>query len=231
MESPASSGPNKRTLVAYTAPMLLFVLLLGVGSTWKNSGAVFWLAAPAFWIYPLQTLLCAALLIYFRRQYKFQRLRQPILALAIGLLIFFLWIAPQQFLGFPSRKVGFNPDALAAEPALYWATLALRFLRLVVVVPLMEEIFWRGFLLRYLVAEDFELIRFGTFTWFSFATVTLAFCFSHSVPDWPVALVAGALYNIVAYRTRSLPACVLSHALTNLALGCWIVATRQWGFW
>lgn len=231
MESPGRTGPNKRALVAYTAPMVLFVLLLAVDSAWKNSGAIFWLGAPEFWIYPLQTLLCAALLIYFRREYKFQRWRRPIFAFAIGLLVFFLWIAPQQFLGFPSREVGFNPDALAAEPALYWATLALRFLRLVVVVPLLEEIFWRGFLLRYLIAEDFESIPFGTFTWFSFAIVTLAFCFSHSMADWPAALVAGALYNIVACRTRSLLSCVLSHALTNLVLGCWIVATRQWGFW
>jgi CAAX prenyl protease-like protein len=158
-------------------------------------------------------------------------LRRPLFALGIGLLIFFLWIAPQQFLGFPSRLAGFNPDVLVAEPAFYWATLALRFLRLVIIIPLVEEIFWRGFLLRYLIAEEFESVPFGSFTWLSFAVVTLAFCFSHSMPDWPAALVAGALYNIVAYRTRSLPACVLSHALTNFALGCWIVATRQWGFW
>ena len=231
MEGPKSFGPNKRKLVASTAPMLLFVLLLGVGSALKKPGADFWLAAPEFWIYPLQTLLCAALLIYFRREYKFQPLRRPIFALGIGLLVFFLWIAPQQFLGFPPREVGFNPDALAAEPALYWATLALRFLRLVVVVPLVEEIFWRGFLLRYLIAADFESIPFGTFTWPSFAIVTVAFGLSHSMADWPAALVTGALYNIVAYRTRSLRACVLSHALTNFALGCWIVATKQWGFW
>jgi CAAX prenyl protease-like protein len=86
-------------------------------------------------------------------------------------------------------------------------------------------------LLRYLIAENFESIRFGTFSWLSFAVVTLAFGLSHDMPDWPAALVAGALYNVVAYRTKSLPACILAHALTNLALGCWIVATKQWGFW
>ena len=107
----------------------------------------------------------------------------------------------------------------------------MRFVRLVLVVPLVEEIFWRGFLLRYLIAERFETVPFGTFSWLSFTAVTAAFCFSHSRPDWPAAIATGALYNLVAYRTRSLASCVLAHVLTNLALGAWIMMTKQWGFW
>lgn len=220
-----------RKLVAFAAPMLLFVLLLGLGSAIKTPGAALWLAAPEFWIYPLQTLLCALLLIYFRRDYVWPRLRRPAFALAIGSFVFLLWIAPQQFLGFAPRVVGFNPDIFSGAPALYWTTLALRFVRLVVVVPLAEEIFWRGLLLRYLIAEDFRSVPFGTFSWRSFAVVTFGFGLSHSVPDWPAALVTGALYNFVAYRTRNLPACVLAHGLTNMALGLWIILTKQWGFW
>lgn len=231
MEGPESSGPNKRKLVAYAAPMLLFVLLLGGGSALKTRGAAFWLAAPEFWIYPLQTLLCAALLIYFRRKYELQRSRRPIFALGIGLLVFFLWIAPQQFFGFPPREFGFNPDTFAGSPGSYWSTLLLRFVRLAVVVPFVEEIFWRGFLLRYLIAERFESVPFGAFSWLSFSVVTLAFCFSHSLPDWPAALITGVLYNAVAYRTKSLSSCILAHGLTNLLLGLWIVATKEWGFW
>jgi len=231
MEGPESSGPNKRKLIAYAAPMLLFVLLFGVGSALKTRGAAFWLAAPEFWIYPLQTLLCAALLIYFRREYELQRLRRPIFALGIGLLVFFLWIAPQQFLGFPPREIGFNPDMFAGSPGSYWSTLLLRFVRLAVVVPFVEEIFWRGFLLRYLITERFESVPFGAFSWLSFSVVSLAFCFSHSMPDWPAALITGVLYNAVAYRTKSLSSCILAHGLTNLSLGLWIVATKEWGFW
>lgn len=226
-----SPAPGTRPLLAYTLPMLLFIALLGVDSVLKRPGAALWRAHPELWIYPLQTVLCAALLFYFRRTYNLQPLRQPAFTLAVALLVFALWIAPQQFLHFPPRLVGFNPEPLAAQPACYWITVILRFLRLVVVVPLVEEIFWRGFLLRYLIAEDFERIPFGTFTWLSFAVVTLAFCFSHTPPDWPAALITGALYNLVAYRTKSLISCVLAHALTNLALGLWIMATKQWGFW
>jgi hypothetical protein len=227
----SSAAPARRKLLAPILPMLFFVLLLGMGNTLKTPGAALWRAAPEFWIYPLQTLLGAGLLIYFRREYEFHRLRRPVFATAIALLVFILWIAPQQFFRFPARVVGFNPDIFAAEPALYWTTLAARFLRLVVVVPLIEEVFWRGFLLRYLITEKFETVPFGDFSWLSFAIVTLAFGFSHSIADWPAAFITGALYNVVAYRTKSLSSCVLAHGLTNLALGLWIVATKQWGFW
>ncbi len=55
--------------------------------------------------------------------------------------------------------------------------------------------------------------------------------FEHSRPDWPAALVTGALLNLVAYRTRSLGACVLAHAVANLLLGLYVLRTGQWGFW
>ena len=71
----------------------------------------------------------------------------------------------------------------------------------------------------------------GTFTWMSFAITTVAFCFEQQPPDWPAAVLTGALFNLVAYRTRSLAACVLTHAVTNLALAFYILHTKQWGFW
>ena len=146
-------------------------------------------------------------------------------------MVFLLWITPQIFLGFAPRTSGFNPDVFTARPILFWLTVAFRFLRLVVIVPLVEEIFWRGFLLRYLIDEKFDRVPFGRFSWLSFVVVTGAFALSHSVPDWPAAVLTGALYNWVAYRTRSLSTCVIAHALTNLLLGMWIMSTKQWGFW
>ena len=100
-----------------------------------------------------------------------------------------------------------------------------------VVVPLVEEIFWRGFLLRYLINERFTTVAIGSFSWLSFAVVTVLFGFSHSRADWVAAVICGALYNLVAYRTRSLASCVVAHAVTNCLLGLWVMQTRQWGFW
>src|SRR4029077_1018392 len=101
------------------------------------------------------------------------------IGLAVGILVFGLWVSPQAVLGFPPRVDGFNPDLLLPDLKLYWATVVFRFLRLVIVVPLVEEIFWRGFLLRYLINEKFDEVPFGTFSWLSFGVVTIAFAFSH----------------------------------------------------
>jgi hypothetical protein len=226
-----SGVSGRHRLVAHIAPMLIFLVLLSLDHLLKTSDGPLWRSSPEFWIYPLQTFLCGATLIFFWHDYNFQVLRRPAFVVTIALAVFILWIAPQQFLQSPARLTGFNPDVLATHPIFYCLTLFLRFLRLVIVMPLIEEIFWRSFLLRYLISESFDSVPFGTFSWISFTIVALGFAFSHSMPDWPAALVAGALYNLVAYRSQTLISCVVAHSLTNLALGLWIISTGQWGFW
>ncbi len=223
--------PNKRKFLAYTIPFVVFVLLLGLSSILPSAGHYFFLSAAAYWIYPVQTIVCGLIVMWFWREYSFHGVRSPVFTVVIGILVFALWISPQTFLGFQARAVGFNPEIFAANPTAYWVTVAFRFLRLVVVVPLVEEIFWRGFLLRYFINEDFDRVPFGTFSWPSFSIVALVFGFSHSMADWPAGVLTGAIYNITAYRTKSLSSCVVTHAITNLLLGLWIMKTKQWGFW
>ena len=220
-----------RKLVAFTLPMAVFVTLLGLTSTGNWPETVSWFSYPAYWIYPAQTAICGALVLWFWRDYEFRAPRKIWFAVGIGLVVFAVWIAPQQFLGIAPRTVGFDPEFFSKGSTLYWITVLVRFLRLVVVVPLVEEIFWRGFLLRYLISEKFTTVTIGTFSWVSFLVVTLAFGFAHSRADWIAAFLCGSLYNLVVYRTRSLASCVVAHALTNLLLGVWIMETRQWGFW
>jgi CAAX prenyl protease-like protein len=223
--------PQSRKLAAYLLPISVFVGLLVLNSVLKKTGDHFLLSSAEYWIYPTQTVVCGALVLWFWREYQFGQLRCFAFTISIGVLVFLLWISPQQFLGFPARTIGFNPDILVGQPAAYWATVVFRFLRFAVVVPFVEEIFWRGFLLRFVIREDFESVPLGTFSWLSFAVVTLAFGFSHTRPDWIAALITGMLYNGVAYRTKSLSSCILTHASTNLLLGLWIMNTKQWGFW
>jgi CAAX prenyl protease-like protein len=208
--------------------MFVFLGLLALSQL--LSGSVV-LRHAEFWIYPAQTILCGALLLWFRRRYEFHGLKNVAFTVVVGLVVFVIWIAPQQFFNFPPRGVGFDPSFLSNNTTTYWLSVAFRFLRLVVVVPVMEEIFWRAVLLRFLIDEYFEQVPFGKFSWPSFAIVTVAFTFSHSRSDWLAAFVCGALYNVVAYRSRSLASCILAHAITNLLLGLWIMQTRQWGFW
>ncbi len=231
-----NAAPPSRELWAYVGPFALFILLNPLPGLVRSASptAPWWLHSPEFWVYPLQTVACAAMMIFYRREYLLAITPlEGLIGLAVGALAFVLWISPQAFFHFAPRVgTGFDPTPLlAADPRAYWLTVTLRVVRLAVVVPWLEEVFWRGFLLRFLIKEDFLSLPFGSWTRLSFWVVVLGFIFEHHPPDWPAACVTGILYNLVAVRTKSLPACVLAHALTNALLGGYVMATHQWGFW
>ena len=137
---------NRKSFVAYVVPMALFIGFLALTSLLKGRGQSLWLSSPEYWIYPLQTIVCGGVVLAFWRVYRLEKPVGLIFGLFVGLLVFLLWIAPQTWLGFAARPDGFNPDVFSSKPALYFFTISFRFVRLVLVVPLVEEIFWRGFL-------------------------------------------------------------------------------------
>jgi CAAX prenyl protease-like protein len=213
-------------------PFVLFMAGLVLVSAVKSEGAEsLLLRRPEFWIYPLQTLVCGAAVAVFWKRYNFGPLSGWFLGVAAGLLALAIWLSPQLVFGVLPRLEGFDPSIFAGDPFLYWLTVIARFARLVVVVPLIEEIFWRGFLLRYLIRDDFENVAPGTYKPLSFFGVAGLFMLVHGMADWPAALLTGILFNFVMVRTKSLAVCVIAHAVTNLGLGVFIMCTRQWGFW
>ncbi|MGH8046063.1 MAG: CAAX prenyl protease-related protein [Chthoniobacterales bacterium] len=227
--------PNERRLfLAYVAPFALFILGFGLIDAvhWvAGKSDLLLLAKPEYWVYPLQTLVCAAVLIVFWKNYDFGSQRGVLLAIGVGLAAIVIWVSPQVFFGQKPRLEGFDPTVFNADRTLYGATVLSRFARLVLVVPLIEEIFWRGFLQRYLIDERFQTVTIGKYTPLSFWGVVLGFTLVHAPVDYPAAAVTGALYGWLTVRTKSLLAPVIAHAVTNLALGIFIMKTGQWGFW
>lgn len=237
---------------AHVLPLLLFLLLGALPGLIRveNPELPWHVRAPEHWVYPLQTVVCAVALLLFRRHHTFKPWSGLIPAFALGIVGCACWIAPAllrehlvqdgiqpaswwKWLGLAERSKGFDP--MIAEDSRLWFGLVVgfRFARMVLVVPLVEELFWRGFLMRYLLAEDgrFEKIPFGTHAWRVFWIVTAAVMLAHNTVDWPGAFVWGALMYFLAVRTKSLGACVFMHAVGNLALGLYVMKTRQWGFW
>ena len=102
-----------------------------------------------------------------------------------------------------------------------------------IVVPLVEELFWRGFLMRFVIAEGrpFEKVPFGTHAWKAFWMTTAGVTLIHSTPDMLAAFVWGCLVYWLAVKSRSLGGCVLMHGAANVALGLYVLQTEQWGFW
>ncbi|MBN2566130.1 MAG: CAAX prenyl protease-related protein, partial [Candidatus Eisenbacteria bacterium] len=122
-----------------------------------------------------------------------------------------------------------NPHAFGVGGPGLWAVIGLRLLGASVVVPVMEELFWRSFLMRVLIGADFERVPLGTYRLFSFAVVALAFGCEHD--RWLVGIAAGLIYGGLLVWRRDLFTCMIAHAVTNLGLGIYVLKTQMWSFW
>ncbi len=185
------------------------------------------------WLYALN-LVVGGLLAFWWRSYgelaraNWPTLREVALSVAVGLAVFALWIAldaPWMQIGEPSAR--FVP--VAADGSLLWPLIVVRWLGAVLLVPVMEELFWRSFLMRWLQQPVFEGLdpqRVGPR-----AVLMSTFVFMLAHPLWLAAIVAGLAYALLYRHTGRLWTAVLAHAVTNGALGVWVVANRQWQFW
>ena len=191
-------------------------------------------ATTLYYLYPIKALTVGSLLILNIKQYRelsfkdLNKLPITVASCVVGLLVFTLWIRMNWTFGSAGVPHGFNLDLLPEGIT----RIAMTFFRIagaVLVVPLMEELFWRSFLIRYIIVKDFDTIPIGTFTWASFLTTTMLFGLEHNYIL--AGIVAGIFYNILLYRTRSIAQCVLAHAVTNLALAMYVLLTGKWQFW
>ena len=129
----------------------------------------------------------------------------------------------------PGPRAGFNPLQQLPQPWIAWSFVGVRMLGLAILVPIVEELFWRGFLLRWLISADWEEVPLGRFSLTSFAGVTILFTLAH--PEWLAAAVYCALLNGLMYWKKDLWRCIVAHAASNLGLGIYILATGAWWLW
>lgn len=270
----------QRAWVPYVVPMLVYLAFLQVQSNWPDKLPI---------IYPLKTVVVAALLWQYRKRYvelrrnahldplpattqevatagvpsaasyggsrvrrdaegswaaKGQDERQFVVrpgsaaasiawGVLVGVVAIVIWIGIDPYYPHLSDWLGgaatpFDPFSLPAAWQA-WAYIAFRVFGAVVVVSFMEEIFWRGFLIRWIVREDFQSVPLGTFTWPSFLITVALFGVEHN--EWLAGLICGVLYNLLLYRTRSLWACIVAHATSNALLATWVLARADWKLW
>ena len=97
-------------------------------------------------------------------------------------------------------------------------------------VPILEELFWRGWMMRWLIDNDFLKVPLGKYVPFAFWIVAMLFASEHG-PYWEVGLAAGIVYNWWIVRTRNLADCILAHGVTNAVLAGYVLVTGQWQYW
>ena len=150
-------------------------------------------------------------------------------ALFCGLLALVIWILPEGYLFQLNQNSGFDPYALGRSTAAVSGLIAVRLIGAAVVVPVMEELFWRSFLMRYLINPDFRSVPMGTFSWLSFMGVAILFGLEYR--RVVVGIVVGLLYNLLLIRQKNLKGVILAHGVTNLGLGIYVLVTGSWEFW
>jgi CAAX prenyl protease-like protein len=185
------------------------------------------------WLYPLKVSAVLSLLVYYWPRYdelkdsKALTSQNIVLALVTGVVVYLLWVRMDWPWAMQGQPSGYNPFLAGGE----WGTVlaTVRMLGAVIVVPVMEELFWRSFLIRYLISSRFEVVSLGSFSMFSFLATTVLFGLEHHL--WLAGMVAGAAYTVLLYQTRALWPSIIAHAVTNLLLGVHVLFTHEWIWW
>ncbi|WP_377703813.1 CAAX prenyl protease-related protein [Pseudoduganella sp. UC29_71] len=222
---PAGSAPALARIV----PFAVYLFFIFVADMLARMG---YSAQDTRWLYGIKILaVCAALVLYWRQygELEWRGLRAPLLAAsaAIGVAVFVLWISLDAGWMQIGSADGFDPRG--ADGAILWGLVALRIAGAALVVPVMEELFWRSFLLRWLHSPDFLNVRTAAVSLKALVIMVVLFGFEHNL--WLAGMVAGLAYGLLYMRSGNLWTAIVAHGVTNGVLGVWIVVTGNWHYW
>jgi exosortase E/protease (VPEID-CTERM system) len=177
--------------------------------------------------YPVRVVVVAFVLLWYRDRIGTALVGISWTTVAIGTFCFLLWI----FLAHTDRTadaaIASNLRSLPTATMMAW--LLFRVLGAVITVPLAEELAFRGYLLRKLVASDFESVPFDSFTWTSFIVSSIAFGALHQ--SWVAGILAGTLFALAMYRRGRLADAIAAHAIANALLTIYVISTGSWSLW
>lgn len=212
----------------YVVPFAVFMLLLAVQQYVPLPQSVEFVSRCA--------ILAAVLWIFSRHVISF-KLTQPLASLGIGLGVFLLWIGPdllfpgyRQHWLFTNSITGQVTNTIDSASLTEPVALIFRVLRAVVLVPIIEELFWRAWALRWAARSDFQTLPLGSYTRESFWIVAILFAAEHG-PFWGVGLLCGVIWNWWMGKTKSLGDLIFVHAITNGTLCAYVLITKKWEYW
>lgn len=219
-------------------PYLAYLLMLAVQDFFP----------PVYWPVLIAAHTAAALWIVrlFRNHYP--SLGRPHLPLAIlvGLAAAWLWVGGQhlldivtfaghslgdRLLGYPGSTKAIDPHLELGAGVSFWFYVCAKITRATTAVPIVEELLWRGFLLRAFVSWDrYDKVAWGRFYWRAFIGTALLSTIQHP-NNWGVSIACWLLFNLLFYWKKSLLCLMITHAVTNLALYAYVVGSGDWRFW
>jgi CAAX prenyl protease-like protein len=225
-------GWARSPIVKRALPFALFILVLAMRG-FLPDGAALPGDMDARWLYGVQAAVALVPIVIWWRGYAElqtapRSLRSLAISIAIGLLVFAVWVAPMpQWAHLAGQATTFVP--LDADGQLRWDLIAMRTFGAVLVVPVMEELFWRSFLMRWIDKRDFLQLTPAATTGFALVAASAVFALAHDL--WLAGGIAGIAYGLAYRRLGNLWYAIIGHATTNLALAVWVVHGRAWSYW
>jgi CAAX prenyl protease-like protein len=236
--APAPAVPSSRFVLStkirdsrslpYVAPFAVFMGFIALRSIY---------VLPDLIDQVLRVAIVGLVLIFVARPVIDLRAPRWPVSLLLGAAVFVFWVGPD--LLFPGYRhhwlfensiLGAPKGALSVAGQTQPLVLTLRAVRAIVIVPIVEELFWRAWLMRWIVAPDFEKVPLGAYTPLAFWAVAILFASEHG-SYWDVGLITGVIYNAWMVRSKSLGDLILTHAVTNACLCAYVIAAGKWEYW
>jgi len=223
-------------LAVRVAPFVLFLALTCCQGLFGE--------ASRYWFYLAKTLVGVWLIWEMRPFVAEMRWALSWEAVVVGVGVFAVWVGIsggwtmqnslwlRLGLSHPSAtpSTTWNPnEQFGAGSALAWLMIGTRIIGSTLVVPPLEEVFYRSFLYRYIARPDFTSVPLNHFAWTPFLATAAVFGFSHN--EWLAGILCGAAYQWLVLRKNRLGDAVTAHAITNCLLGLWVVWRGAWQFW
>jgi CAAX prenyl protease-like protein len=215
-------------------PFALFMVFVAAGTWMPPPVPVAEGEVDARWIYAARAIVAGIALIWLWP--RFEELRfaprlsagDGLLAVAAGLIVLVIWVTLDQ--GWVTFELtdGFDPRRYGSD-RIDWPVTFFRLLGLAVVVPVIEELFWRSFLMRWLERQDFLRLPPASVGVRALLISSVLFALEHS--QWLAGFIAGLVYGWIYMRTGKLWVPVIAHAVTNAGLGAYILVMEDWRFW
>lgn len=212
----------------YVGPFVLLLVFLGLDGKLGLKPDV---------EYPLRVLILCAVLWFLSWRVLDFKVRNWAGSIGLGIAVFLIWVAPDMLIPgyrqhwlFQNSLMGSAPVPTAGYASLPLIAVIFRSIRAILIVPIVEELFWRAWLMRWLIKPEFQTVPLGTYAAQAFWITATLFAVEHGV-YWEVGLIAGILYNWWMIRTKSLADCILAHAVTNGVLSGFVLSTGKWQYW
>ena len=212
----AASNPTAKYL-------LPFIAILTAGMIAHSASAGF------EWLYPLRLFAAATLIWIFRSQYKRMDWRCGWLGPLLGALAFVVWMSFDGLRG-PQPASGLSMALTGSSSLARITWLVCRTVAAVVTVPIAEELAFRGFLIRRLMASDFESLGLRSFNWMAVLVSSAVFGLLHG-GRWIEGTIAGAIYAMALLHRGRIGEAVVAHATTNALLAMMVLVRGAWYLW